>query len=131
MTVVLSLLVCSLGGLRLRLPELAGAGGGARGHHRDADRALRDHRHPDADRGEQPALDRALEGFTSGWLNTYQVQIVPFIADGLTIFLFVQYFKDLPRELIEAARVEGAAGSRSTARWSCRSPARSSPPRRS
>jgi multiple sugar transport system permease protein len=50
-----------------------------------------------------------LEGITRGWLNSYQVQIVPFIADGLTIFLFVQYFKDLPGELIEAARVEGAS----------------------
>ncbi len=50
-----------------------------------------------------------LEGVTRGWLNSYQVQIVPFIADGLTIFLFVQYFKDLPGELIEAARVEGAS----------------------
>lgn len=50
-----------------------------------------------------------LEGFSTGWLNSYQVQIVPFIADGLTIFLFVQYFKDLPGELIEAARVEGAS----------------------
>jgi multiple sugar transport system permease protein len=50
-----------------------------------------------------------LDGLTSGWLNSYRVQIVPFIADGLTIFLFVQYFKDLPGELIEAARVEGAS----------------------
>ena len=50
-----------------------------------------------------------LEGITWGWLNSYRVQIVPFIADGLTVFLFVQYFKDLPGELIEAARVEGAS----------------------
>ncbi len=50
-----------------------------------------------------------LEGVEWGWLNSYRVQIVPFIADGLTIFLFVQYFKDLPGELIEAARVEGAS----------------------
>lgn len=49
------------------------------------------------------------DGFELGWLNTYRVQIIPFIADGLTIFLFVQYFKDLPRELIEASRVEGAS----------------------
>jgi len=48
-------------------------------------------------------------GITWGWLNSYRVQIVPFIADGLTIYLFVQYFKDLPAELIEAARVEGAS----------------------
>jgi len=50
-----------------------------------------------------------LEGFTVGWLNTYHVQIIPWIADGLTIFLFVQFFKDLPRDLIEASRVEGAS----------------------
>jgi multiple sugar transport system permease protein len=50
-----------------------------------------------------------LDGLTWGWLNSYHVQIMPFIADGLTIFLFVQYFKDLPGELIEAARVEGAS----------------------
>ncbi|MGL4238243.1 carbohydrate ABC transporter permease [Tabrizicola sp.] len=50
-----------------------------------------------------------MEGLTWGWLNTYRVQIVPMIADGLTIFLFVQYFRDLPGELVEAARVEGAS----------------------
>lgn len=50
-----------------------------------------------------------MDGLEWGWLNSYRVQIIPWIADGLTIFLFVQYFKDLPRELIEAARVEGAS----------------------
>jgi multiple sugar transport system permease protein len=49
------------------------------------------------------------EGLEWGWLNTYRVQIIPWIVDALTIFLFVQFFKDLPRELIEAARVEGAS----------------------
>ncbi|WBU62186.1 carbohydrate ABC transporter permease [Paracoccus albus] len=50
-----------------------------------------------------------LEGIEWGWLNSYRVQIIPWIADGLTVFLFVQFFKDLPRELIEAARAEGAS----------------------
>ena len=50
-----------------------------------------------------------LDGFSWGWLNTYRVQIIPWIADALTIFLFVQYFKDLPKELIEAARLDGAS----------------------
>jgi multiple sugar transport system permease protein len=50
-----------------------------------------------------------LNGFTFGWLNSYQVQIIPFSADALTVYLFVQYFKDLPKELIEAARIEGAS----------------------
>lgn len=50
-----------------------------------------------------------LDGIQIGWLNSYRVQIIPWIADGLTVFLFVQYFKDLPRELVEASRVEGAS----------------------
>jgi multiple sugar transport system permease protein len=49
------------------------------------------------------------EGIEWGWLNTYRVQIIPWIVDALTVFLFVQYFKDLPKELIEAARAEGAS----------------------
>jgi len=48
------------------------------------------------------------EGFTSGWLNSYHVQIIPFIADALSIYLFATYFRDLPRELVEAARIDGA-----------------------
>ncbi len=50
-----------------------------------------------------------LEGIEWTWLNTYRVQIIPWVADGLTVFLFVQYFKDLPGELVEASRVEGAS----------------------
>lgn len=50
-----------------------------------------------------------LDGLEWGWLNTYRVQIIPWIADGLTVFLFVQFFRDLPRDLIEAARAEGAS----------------------
>ena len=50
-----------------------------------------------------------LNGVTLGWLNSYHVQIIPFSADALSVYLFVQYFKDLPRELVEAARMEGAS----------------------
>jgi multiple sugar transport system permease protein len=49
------------------------------------------------------------DGVTIGWLNSYHVQIIPFSADALSVYLFVQYFKDLPRELVEAARMEGAS----------------------
>lgn len=45
---------------------------------------------------------------TDSWFNTHIVQIVPFIASAFTIFLFYQFFLDLPRELDEAARVDGA-----------------------
>jgi multiple sugar transport system permease protein len=47
--------------------------------------------------------------FTKGLFNNYQVQIVPFIASAVSIFLFMQYFKTLPKELDEAARVDGAS----------------------
>jgi len=46
---------------------------------------------------------------TTGWLNTYQVQVVPFIAGAFSIFLFYQFFQDIPRELDEAALIDGAS----------------------
>jgi multiple sugar transport system permease protein len=45
---------------------------------------------------------------TQGWLNTYHVQIIPFITSAFSIFLFYQFFEDIPRELDEAAFVDGA-----------------------
>lgn len=41
-------------------------------------------------------------------VNTYQGMIFPSIASGLVLFLFVQFFKDVPGELLDAARVDGA-----------------------
>ncbi len=43
-----------------------------------------------------------------GWRNTYIAQIVPFIANAFSIYLFYTFFIDLPKELEEAARVDGA-----------------------
>jgi len=43
-----------------------------------------------------------------GWIDSYQAQIVPFVAAPFSIFLFYQFFSKLPRELIEAARIDGA-----------------------
>ncbi|HBY95731.1 MAG TPA: sugar ABC transporter permease [Chloroflexi bacterium] len=43
-----------------------------------------------------------------GWLDTYHVQIIPFIADAFSIFLFYQFFIGLPKDLEEAALVDGA-----------------------
>jgi len=43
-----------------------------------------------------------------GWRDTYIVQIVPFIANAFSIFLFYTFFLGLPRELEEAARIDGA-----------------------
>jgi multiple sugar transport system permease protein len=46
---------------------------------------------------------------TVGWLDTYHVQIIPFIADAFSIFLFYQFFIGLPKDLEEAALVDGAS----------------------
>lgn len=43
-----------------------------------------------------------------GWRDSYQVQIVPFIADAFSIYLFYSFFIGMPRELEEAARIDGA-----------------------
>jgi len=53
-------------------------------------------------------FDGAFPGIETGWLNTYHVQILPFAANAFSIFLFVQFFKSLPVELDEAARIDGA-----------------------
>ena len=45
---------------------------------------------------------------TTGWLDTYQVQILPFVANAFSIYLFHQYFESIPKELDEAARMDGA-----------------------
>jgi sn-glycerol 3-phosphate transport system permease protein len=42
-----------------------------------------------------------------GWINSYQGLILPFIASGFGIFLMRQYFLTLPRELYDAALVDG------------------------
>jgi len=49
-----------------------------------------------------------INGATS-WLDTYHVQIIPFIADAFSIFLFYQFFIGLPKDLEEAALVDGAS----------------------
>lgn len=43
-----------------------------------------------------------------GWIDTYLGLIVPNIASALGMFLFRQYFLTLPKELDEAATVDGA-----------------------
>lgn len=42
-------------------------------------------------------------------LDTYQGLIGPGVANGIVIFLFRQFFAQIPRELAESARLEGAS----------------------
>lgn len=45
---------------------------------------------------------------TFGWLDSYQVQIIPFIANAFSVYLFYQFFIALPKDLEEAALMDGA-----------------------
>ncbi|MFF1843838.1 MULTISPECIES: carbohydrate ABC transporter permease [unclassified Streptomyces] len=46
--------------------------------------------------------------WSTGWMDTYQVQILPFVANAFSVFFFHQYFQSIPKELDEAAIVDGA-----------------------
>src|ERR1700712_5055800 len=50
-----------------------------------------------------------IPSISFNWLNTYYVQVIPFIANAFSIFLFRQYFTSIPTELDEAARMDGAS----------------------
>jgi multiple sugar transport system permease protein len=47
-----------------------------------------------------------------GWLDSRRVQVLPFVANAFSVYLFYQFFIALPRELEEAALMDGAS------RWS-------------
>lgn len=46
---------------------------------------------------------------TLHWTDTYAALILPEVAGGLIIFLFRQFFAGIPKEIYEAARVDGAS----------------------
>lgn len=43
-----------------------------------------------------------------GWLDTYYALIVPGLSSAFSVFLLRQFFTQIPRELDEAARIDGA-----------------------
>jgi multiple sugar transport system permease protein len=44
-----------------------------------------------------------------GWLDTYAALIVPAVPDAFSIFLIRQFMARLPRDMFDAARVDGAS----------------------
>jgi len=48
-------------------------------------------------------------GGATTWLDSYQVQIVPFIAEAFSIYLFYQFFIGIPKDFDEAALIDGAS----------------------
>jgi multiple sugar transport system permease protein len=59
-----------------------------------------------------PAAVSAIPGFLLlrdfGMLNTFAALVLPGAANGMTIFLLKGFFDSLPRELYEAATIDGA-----------------------
>lgn len=41
------------------------------------------------------------------WVDTYLALIVPYFINGLSIIMFHQYFKSIPVDMIDAARIDG------------------------
>lgn len=57
---------------------------------------------------EALAVPLFFEMTVTGWIDTYRAQIIPFIANSFSIYLFYTFFNSLPRQLDEAARMDGA-----------------------
>jgi len=43
-----------------------------------------------------------------GWVNTYWALTIPFMASATNTFLFRQHFRSMPKELEDAAKIDGA-----------------------
>lgn len=54
------------------------------------------------------AIPRYLLVNQLDWTNTWAGILVPVLANSLVIFLFRQFFSEIPQELLDAARVDGA-----------------------
>jgi multiple sugar transport system permease protein len=48
-------------------------------------------------------------GSQGHWLDSYQVQLIPFVANAYSIYLYYSYLSTIPKELDEAARIDGAS----------------------
>ncbi|GGE27822.1 sugar ABC transporter permease [Pullulanibacillus camelliae] len=44
-----------------------------------------------------------------GFIDSYSALIIPVVANGLVIFLYKQFFDDLPLSIFESARMDGAS----------------------
>ena len=43
-----------------------------------------------------------------GWVNTLAALVIPFVANCFSIYMFRQFFCDIPDELLEAASIDGS-----------------------
>ena len=54
-------------------------------------------------------IPRFLLMLELGWINTFQGMFSPFMISAWATFLFTQFFKTVPQELIDAARLDGCS----------------------
>jgi multiple sugar transport system permease protein len=55
-----------------------------------------------------PGIENGMLTLHTGWFNSLHVQIIPFLANAFCVFLFYQFFRDIPQEFDEAAKMDGA-----------------------
>jgi len=58
---------------------------------------------------EATIIPNYMTSRTIGWIDTYQCLAVPFMATAFGTFLLRQAFMQIPRELWDAARIDGAS----------------------
>ena len=58
--------------------------------------------------GEVTVIPMLLAFIKVGWASTYQALILPTIANVFSVYIFRQFFISFPKELEEAARMDGA-----------------------
>ncbi|HLJ58550.1 MAG TPA: carbohydrate ABC transporter permease [bacterium] len=59
--------------------------------------------------GEVTLIPNYLTVRTFGWINTYAGLVTPYLATAFGTFLLRQFFMTIPRELQDAARIDGAS----------------------
>ena len=55
------------------------------------------------------AIPLYLEMRTFTWIDTYEALIIPWIANASGIFLLRQFFTEIPKDLLDAARIDGCS----------------------
>lgn len=59
--------------------------------------------------GEATIISNYLTVSGWGWLDSYQVLIVPYLTSAMGIFLFRQFYRSFPISLYESAKIDGCS----------------------
>ena len=62
--------------------------------------------------GEATIISNYLTVSRLGWLDTYQVLIIPYLTSAMGIFLFRQFYMSFPIALFESAKIDGCSNLR-------------------